>query len=171
VQASAVAEKPEPFVIVLGWVLCIIEVHLQVHDCFSLITALSGPLGVMLFLLQDLKKTHNVLTDIQVRWVEPCPNENLETRHSSEQHHILILGNLILDLNDSFPPLHNKQLQTLANVIIDLRGNAANVLLFINTQLPYTAVQIFAVHSELFPFLQDQFHTSWSHAPESWIVG
>ena len=33
----------------------------------------------------------------------------------------------------------------LATCIVDMRANAAGVLLFVNTQLPYLAVQLFAV--------------------------
>ncbi len=37
------------------------------------------------------------------------------------------------------------QLHMLATCIVDMRANAAGVLLFVNTQLPYLAVQLFAV--------------------------
>ena len=42
----------------------------------------------------------------------------------------------------------HEQIQQLANCLLDLRSNAANVLCFVNTQLPYLAVQLFAVRCE-----------------------
>ena len=130
--------------------------------------------------LQDLKNTHGILTDSQVRTVsrearrrddvegsEKRSGEVIPTGLSlskSEEWNPAILGsytkydavhgNICRDISYFFPlnrdyilTLPNEQLQLLGNVVIDLRGNAANVLLFVNTQLPYIAVQIFAVRS------------------------
>ena len=37
------------------------------------------------------------------------------------------------------------QLSAVGACVLDLRGNAASVLCFVNTQLPYLSVQLFAV--------------------------
>jgi hypothetical protein len=72
-EAEAVATKPEPFIAVLSWVVCI---------------------------AQELRDTH-VLTDMQTH----------------------LLGSLI----------------------VEFRAQCANVLVFVNTQLPYLVVQLLAV--------------------------
>jgi hypothetical protein len=56
--------------------------------------------------------------------------------------------------------IYNNQLHLLGTCIIDLRTNAAGVLVFVNTQLPYLAVQLFAVSASLHPPLPLHFlHT------------
>ena len=77
-----------------------------------------------------------------------CTAEEAEAVASKPEPFVPVLSwvaSIAQDLCDTHGLLTPQQVQLVGSLLVDLRANAANVLLFVNTQLPYLAVQLFAV--------------------------
>ena len=76
-----------------------------------------------------------------------CSKEEAEAIASKPEPFVPILSMVVCiaqDLRDTHY-LTDMQIHLISTLIVDFRAQCANVLLFVNTQLPYLAVQLFAV--------------------------
>ncbi len=77
-----------------------------------------------------------------------CTVEEAEAVASKPEPFVPVLSwvaSIAQDLCDTHGLLTPMQIHLVGSLLVDFRANAANVLLFVNTQLPYLAVQLFAV--------------------------